>query len=84
MDLDKVILLPDNPGLVVGSTIVPRVLPPDPRISGFVNINTTSEGGWDLVPNVWSDPSGDTIYAGFYVSAVMIPQGIDEFGCLTT
>lgn len=84
VDVDKVILLPDNPGLVVGSTIVPRVLPPDPRVAGFVSVPTKADGGWDLVPNIWADAAGDVIYAGFYASAVMIPQGIDEFGCLTT
>lgn len=84
LDPGKVILLPDDPALVVASTIVPHILPPDPRIAGFVNVPTTAEGGWDLTPNVWADPEGAAIYAGFYASFVMIPQGIDEFGCMTT
>lgn len=84
LDDGKVIVLPDDPGFVVGSTRVPRVLPPDPRVRGFVSMPTQSNMGWDLVPNIWSDAPGDVIYAAWYASVVLIPQEIDCFGCITT
>jgi hypothetical protein len=85
VDDDKVILLPDDPGLVVGSVVMPQVLGPDPRIpSSLITPPTVSENGWDLTPNVWTDDEGTTIFAGVRARVVMIPQGIDEFGTLTT
>ncbi len=81
---EKVILLPDRPGLVVASTQVARVVPPDPRLAQLVSPPTRSELGWDLTPNVWADPEGNTVYAGMRARVVLIPQGIDEFGALST
>lgn len=82
--LDKVVLIVEKPSLVVVSTIVPRVIGPDPRLSGFVALPTKSKGGWDLVPNIYSDNPGDVIAAGFYASVVLMPQAPDELACLTT
>lgn len=82
--VDNVILLPEAPTLVVASTIVPRVLKPDPRLADFVSVPTVSEGGWDLVPNVWTDNEGGVLNAGFYVSAVLIPQEIDAICTIDT
>ena len=82
--LDKVVLIVEKPNLVVVSTIVPRAIGPDPRFTGFVSIPTKSRGGWDLVPNIYSDNPGDVIAAGFYASVVLLPQAVDELACLTT
>lgn len=82
--LEKVILMVEKPNLVVVSTLVPRVIGPDPRLSGFVSLPTKSKGGWDLVPNIYSDNPGDVIAAGFYASVVLLPQAVDELACLST
>ena len=84
VDDNKVILLPDRPSFVIGSLLVPQILGPDPRLAGLVSVPTTSELGWDLTPNVWTHGEGSTIYAGMKTRVGMIPQGIDEFGALTT
>lgn len=82
---DKVILLPNDPRLVIGSLRVPQLLPRDSRIpAALVTPPVRSEGGWDLTPRVWTDDRGTTIWAEMGARAVMIPQGIDHFGCLTT
>lgn len=84
LDVDKVVLLPDDPTLTICSLVVPQILPPDPRLANLVSVPTTSELGWDLTPNAWTDDEGTTVFAGFKARAVMVPQGIDEYGCLTT
>lgn len=87
VDADKVILLPDysaRGGLVIASVVVPQIVGPDPRVAQFVSMPTTSELGYDLVPNVWTDNEGTVVNAGFRTRVVLIPQEMDGFGCLTT
>ena len=84
LDPGKVILLPDDPALVVGSTVIPRILPPDPRFAGLISAPMKSEAGWDLLPNIWGDAEGKTVYVSVSTRTLLLPQGIDEFGCLTT
>lgn len=85
VDEENVILLPANTsGLVVASLLVPRIVPPDPRVASMVGTPTTSSGGWDLTPNVWVTDQGNVVSAGFQAQPVLIPQGIDEFGTLST
>lgn len=81
---NKVILLPDDPFLTVGSLMVPQVNRPDPRVAHLIMPPTKSAMGYDLIPNVWTTPEGTVTYAGVRARVLMIPQGIDEFGCLTT
>jgi hypothetical protein len=84
IDDDKVIMLPDSPGFVVGSVQVPRILPPDPRVAQLVTPPTTSRLGYDLTPNVWCSNEGNVVLGGIRAKVVLIPQEIDCFGALTT
>jgi len=84
VDENKVILLPDEPALVVASLQVPKVLPPDPRLAQLVTPPTVSEVGFDITPNLWCTPEGDVVYAGVKARPVLFPQGVDEFGALST
>lgn len=82
--VDKVICLPDDPGFVLGSVVVPHVLPPDPRVSFLRTPPMKSELGYDITPNVWCNDEGTVVSASVRARPVPIPQGIDEFGCLST
>lgn len=84
VDDDKVILLPKDPALVVASLQVPRIVGPDPRVSGLISPPTKSELGFDITPNVWTTAEGNVVYAGMAAQVVLVPQGIDEFGAITT
>jgi hypothetical protein len=84
VDDRNVIVLPEDPAFVFGSLVIPRVLPPDPRVASLITPTTKSRMGYDIMPNVWCNDQGTVLSAGVRTALLLFPQGIDEFGTLAT
>jgi len=84
VDPDKVIMLA-LPGTVLDATFgaVPMIAPPDARVAPFMP-SRMQANGVDMFPNVWLTPDGKQLIAGLASRPLMIPTGIDTFGCITT
>jgi len=60
---------------------VPRIAPPEARAMPFMP-NRVSGGGFDMSPNAWLSPDGETLAVSISSRPLPIPTEIDSFGCL--
>lgn len=66
-------------------TRVPRVVEPDPRVARFLPGRLINrDGGYDITPNVWTNPEGTVLSMSLESRTLLVPTQIDAFGRLDT
>jgi hypothetical protein len=80
----KVIFLSSETRLDTVFGGIPRVVPVDPRLSGFLPDRIAVPGAIDLAPNVYATANGKQTILELESRPLLIPTNIDGFGCLTT
>lgn len=81
---DKAIMLSSRTRLDFTAAKVPAALQ-DPRVANLLpGRMTSSEGGFDVTPNVYTTPNGKEIMGELEARPLLIPTQIDGFGCLDT
>ncbi len=84
LDAGKVIFLSSDTRLDTVFGGIPRVVPVDPRLAGFLPDRIAVPGAIDLAPNVYATPNGKQTILELESRPLLIPTNIDGFGCLTT
>lgn len=80
----KVIVACSKGRLDLSFGLIPRILPPDPRVAGLIPERLSdSSSGLDMFLNVFPDASGEHIKVGVGCRPLTIPTAIDTFGCIT-
>lgn len=85
VDAEKVIMLSPETRLITAALEVVDPLPPNPQ-TAFMQppqLDNFSEG-YSVKPKVYPTANGDAIIANLKSNILLIPVGIDEFGCLST
>jgi hypothetical protein len=78
---DKVVMLSSKARLDLTFGAVPRIAPPEARAMPFMP-SRVSGGGFDMSPNAWLSPDGETLSVSISSRPLPIPTEIDSFGCL--
>lgn len=62
---------------------LPMFVPPDARAQQFLPTRMSSvEADFDMQTNIWVTPDGSTLTMTVGTRALLVPVGIDTFGCL--
>lgn len=81
---NKVIVASSKGRLDLSFGAIPRILPPDPRVAGFLPERLSNSGtGLDMFVNMFPSADGEHIKVGCGCRPLTIPTAIDTFGCLT-
>jgi len=83
VDPEKVIMLSEDSRLDLSFGAIPRLVPPDPRVSQFLPARISgSEQGIDLSTFAWITPDGKHLKVSCGTRPLAIPTAIDTFGTI--
>lgn len=85
IDDNKVVVLSNETRLVKSSARVPLPLGSDPRLAGLMPGRMADASlNVDMTVNLYCTPNGKQVMAEVESRPLLVPVGIDQFGCLTT
>lgn len=63
---------------------VPRAVPVDPRFAAFLPRTIAVPGAMSMSPNIYASQDGKQTHFDLESRPLLVPVGIDQFGCLDT
>lgn len=83
VDTDNVIMLSDGARLDLSYGAIPRLVPPDPQVAGFLpDRMQSSDRGLDLTMNAWLSENREHLNVSVGTRPLTIPTAIDSFARL--